>query len=439
MALKKRDLRNDTTSSPPLVPLVGGALARRDRVMSSFANPDRLLADTRRVIGRVGQHGSEKMSVGSANPVSATQVYPTATAARVAMRARFQPTPGCFLMLSALVLPSGSTQVFSAETGWTPAGAAGELRVTVVFTGTSTSTVTFSKTLPVSGEKWAGEKQTAGAAWSALTRVEIPLIYPADAKANASDLRAYSQMTLCDVTLAHVGGVRVVDAVIQEVPYGHVRDVGVDTVYATPMSVDGSGAIVKTYPLEFPVEAKSATDPCYGTKLLADVVHRQHTSLGSILAQWSAWDETTQPVSATDAAAVSTTSLTYVSMLNPAITAWAAANPGWSLSSGGAAQQYRTSNSGRVMRDKNAVVPVRVWAWCFRTGTGTSTLRLQSGNAAIAEVSVSSSTEGWRSGTGYLRCGLGPEDPSVLVLLGKSTGGSSVSVRHLIVEYLDLP
>jgi hypothetical protein len=440
MALKQRDLRNDSTSSPPLAPLAGGALAKRDRVMSAYANPDRLLANNRRVIGRVGQHCSEKMQVGSADPDGGTQLYPTISAQRVALRAKWQPTPGCFPVLSALVLPSGMTQRPSVEPApWIADVPFGELHAIVTFVGAGSETVTFSKKLPISGEKWAGEKQSAGAAWSSLTRVEIPLIYPDDAKNNANDLHDWCHLSSCELTLVYQGGVRVVDAVVQERPHGYVRNVGVDTAYATPMVVDGSGKIVKTYPVEYPVCEKSPTDPCYGSLQLADVVHRQHTSIGPILAQFTSWDETTQPVTALEAQSVSTNSTTFVSLLSSSITAWSASNSGWSLSSGGNAQQWKSSNAQRVMRDKNAVVPVRVWALCWRTGAGTATVRLQSEGYSIAELLVNSSTETWRSFTGYLRCGLGAEDSSVLNLLGRtSVGTTTLHVRYLIVEYLDL-
>ena len=58
---------------------------------------------------------------------------------------------------------------------------------------------------------------------------------------------------------------------------------------------------------------------------------------------------------------------------------------------------------------------------------------------AVAELEVASATEAWRRCSGYLRCGLGPEDPSVLVMLGKTaSGGDTLRVRHILIEYTDL-
>lgn len=438
MAYKERDLRDTWTSEPPLEPLLGRKLAKRDRVLSAFANPDRLLGNGRRVIGRVGMHGSAEMQVGSANPASGlTQIYPTRVAVRTALRAKWTPTPGCFPVLSALVLPSGMTQKAPAGT-WVADVAYGLINVTVEFAGVGVETVSYSQVLPVSGETFAGEKQDPGAAWAALTRVEIPLIAPDNIKM-AGVLHDWSETTTATLRLSYLGGVRVVDAVIQERPFAYVRDVASDTIISSPLVTDASGQIVKTYPVPYPVDERSATDPTYGSKMLADVVHRQQNLLGPVLASWSAWDETTQGVASTDADSVSTTSTTFVDMVHSSITSWAAGNPGWSLSSGGNAQQFLTSNGLRETRDKNACVPVRIWVWCHRVGSGTATLRFQSEGYSVAELKVNSSTEAWRRCTGYLRCGLGAEDSSVLTMLGKTSSGTdTLHVRHFLIEYVDL-
>lgn len=438
MAYKERDLRDTYTSDPPLAELVGGKLARRDRVMSAHANPDRLLGNGRRVVARVGMHGSAEMMVGSGDPASgATQIYPTRVAVRTMLRAKWTPTPGHFPVLSALVVPSGMTQKNSGSGTWIADVPYGLISVNVVFVAAASGSVTWSKVLPVSGEQWAGEKQTAGAAWAALTRVEIPMIAP-DNINKAGPLHDWSEITTATATVSVVGGARIVDAVIQERPYAYVRDVASDTLFSSTLVTDGSGQIVKTYPVEFPIDARNAADPTYGSDLLADVVHRQQNALGPILASASLYDEATQPVTATDAAGVSTSSTTFVDMLHSSVSTWAAGNPGWSLASGGSSQQFKT-NGLRETRDKNAAVPVRIWVWCSCSG-GTGTLRFMSEDYAVAELEVASATEAWRRCSGYLRCGLGPEDPSVLVMLGKtaSGGGDTLRVRHILIEYTDL-
>lgn len=432
---KERDLRDTWSGEPPLQPLLGGKLAKRDRVLSAFANPDRLLGNGRRLIGRVGMHGSATMGVGSADPSSGfTQIYPTRVAVRTMLRARWTPTPGHFPMLSALVLPSGMTQKGPAGT-WIADVPYGLISVRVTFDAVASETVTWSKVLPVSGEQWAGEKQAPGAAWASLTRLEIPLVAPDNIK-KAGPMHDWSEITLATASISVVGGARIVDAVIQERPWAYVRDVANDIHYSSTLVTNQSGQIVKTYPVEYPVDERGPSDPTYGSNNLADVVHRQQNLLGPVLASWSSWDETTQGVASTDADSVSTSSTTFVDMVHSSLTSWAAGNPGWSLSSGGNAQQFKSSNALRETRDKNACVPVRIWVWCHRTGSGTATLRFQSADYSIAELHVSSSTEAFRSCTGHLRCGL---DSSVLTMFGKTASGAdTLHVRHFLVEYIDL-
>lgn len=436
---KERDLRDTYTGDPPLEALLGRKLAKRDRVMSAFANPDRLLGNGRRVVARVGLHGSAEMMVGSADPASgATQIYPTRVAVRTVLRAKWTPTPGHFPVLSALVLPSGMTQKFSlGSLTWGPDIPYGLISIRVDFDAVASETVTWSKVLPVSGEQWAGEKQDPGAGWAALTRFESPMIAP-DGIGKAGTLHDWSEITTATATISVLGGVRLVDAVIQERPWAYVRDVASDTLYSTPLVTDGSGAIVKTYPVEYPIDERGPSDPTYGSKLLADVVHRQQTALGPVLASASLYDEASQGVASTDAEGVSTSSTTFVDLLHTSVTGWDDRTPGWSLSSGGNAQQFKTSNGLRETRDKNACVPVRIWVWCSVSG-GTGTLRFQSENYSVAELKITSATEAWRSCTGHLRCGLGPEDPSVLVMLGKTaSGGDTLRVRHIVAEFTDL-
>lgn len=434
---KERDLRDTWSGEPPLEPLLGGKLAKRDRVMSAFANPDRLLGNGFRVIGRVGLHGSTEMMVGSADPSSGfTQIYPTRTAVRTMLRARWTPTPGHFPMLSALVLNSGMTQKGPAGT-WIADVPYGLISIRVTFDAVASETVTWSKVLPVSGEQWAGEKQTPGSAWGSLTRIEIPLVAPDNIK-KAGPMHDWSEITLATASISVVGGARIVDAVIQERPWAYVRDVSSDIHYSSTLVTDQSGAIVPTYPIEYPVDERGPSDPTYGSNNLADVVHRQQNLLGPVLASASMWDEASQSVTSTDADPVSTTSTTFVDMLHTGITSYDSRAPGWSLSSGGNAQQFKSSNALREMRDKNGCCGVRIWVWCHRTGTGTATLRFQSENYSVAELSFASSTEAWRSCTGHLRCGLGAEDPSVLTMFGKASAGDTLHVRHFLIEYIDL-
>lgn len=435
---KQRDLRDTQTTTPPLDPLAGGRIAKRDRVLSMYTQADRLLGNGRRVLGRVGLHGSERFQVKSISPESTGQVYPTIAAVRKA--ARLPPinlTPGHMLRFSALVCPSGMTNKAGGGLGWTADSPFGQINVRVTFIGGATDTVVFSTgALPVSGELYAGEGSDEGWCWASLQRVEITIIYPDNVLAAIADKRHYSDGVTAEVSIEYQGSPRVVDAVVEEVPYFYVRDVGTDTAYACTLATDATGKPVLNYPVEFPIEERGPIDPTYGSLLLADVVNRHHTELGPILAYWSSWDEKTQDVAATEATTITTTSTSFVALPLTSLTDWSSSYPGWSLSSGATAQSWRTSNALRETRNKNAAVPVRVWVLGYTTAS-TATVRFQSERYSIADVEITGTTPEWYSAVGHLRCGIGVEDESVLMVLGKVSGGTAtLHVRALCVEWL---
>lgn len=439
MAIKFRDLKGTSSGTTPLSPLRAGRPAKRDRVLSAHADPDRTLGNGSRVLGRVGLHGEAAHQVVSTTTTSGTQTYPTKTASRVALRTKVLLTPGHFVKISALVEPSGATQKFDLGTGqWILDAVVGWIDISIVFTGGASQTVAHTLTLPTSGNTYGGEGTASGWAWAALRRVASPLLAPIGALQNSLTLRSWCEDITAEITITYRGAPRVVDLVVQEVPFGYARSVGVDatSTYSTPLATIAGGQPPGAYPSAYPIDVGPGSDPTFGSELLADVVDRQHRRIGPLLAQWSGWRES-QAVTATAAVGVTTTSLTYVNLIDTSLTAWASASPGWSLSSGGQAQQVDTSDARRITRDADACVPVRCWVYGSRTGSGTSTVRFQSEGYSVAEVSITSTTDDWWSMTGHLRCGLGPENSSVLQILGKLAAAGTLTVRHVLVEYLD--
>ena len=150
MGYKFRDIRGTSSGTTPLGPLRAGRPMKRDRVMSSFADADRTLGNGSRVLGRVGLHGEAAQQIVSTTTSSgAVQVYPLKTASRVAMRGKYLLTPGHFVRVSVLALPSGATQklsggsyVLDAVVGW--------IDVTAQFSGGASDTVTHTFSLPAS-------------------------------------------------------------------------------------------------------------------------------------------------------------------------------------------------------------------------------------------------------------------------------------------------
>ena len=225
-----------------------------------------------------------------------------------------------------------------------------------------------------------------------------------------------------------------------EQPFGYARDLAADAgPYATPLSTDNTGQIVKTYPSEYPLDELTLTNPTLGAALLADVTDRQAHELGPILAHWTAFSEATAAVTATDIPTVSTASTSFVGLASAGLSTWRDTSPGWSLAAAGHAQQFKSSNALRELRGTDACVPVRCWIYGYVAGVGGSAVvRWQSEDFSLAEVAIASATPAWYSITGHLRCGVGPEDSSVLILLGKAADGGTLHVSQTLVEYLDL-
>lgn len=440
MSIKIRDLRNAVTTSPPFDTLLGGRVARKDRVLSAHAQADSLLGNDRNVVARVGLHGASAFQVPSTNPTSALQTHPLRTVSRYTARTPpFAVLPAHFLVLSALVVPSGMTQKVPLGGGFAADAAYGCIEVAVNWSGPGATTTTHSTApLPTSGETWAAETTAAGASWAGLRRVEIPLMFPAAAGTSPADLRTWCEGVSAEVLVSYRGGVRAVDVVVQQVPFKYARNVGVDTTYSSTLVTTGAGEIVPGYPVDYPIEERNASDPTFGSLLLADVADRQHHAIGPVLAHWTAFCESTTPVTATAVPMVSTTSTTFVDMLQSSMTAWDSAQPGWSLSSGGHALQFKSSGGYREMRDRNTCIPVRCWALCSRAVSGTATLRFQSENYSIAELNFSSSAHAWRSCTGHLRAGIAAEDASVLEVFGKAAASSTLNLSSVLIEYRDL-
>lgn len=441
--IRTRDLRKAWTTTTPLEALAGGRLARAHRVLTTHVQADNLLGNDRNVAARVGLHGSAAFQVVSGvDPDSLTQQYPLRTVSRVSARVPpFSVLPGHLLRLSALVCPSGLTVKPGPEEGdnYIDDGAYGRIDVDITWTGSPGVVVsTYQVLLPASGEIWGAEDTAPGAAWTGLRRVEILLMYPENFTTSTADRSAWGERVTASATIAYRGGVRAVDVVLQQIPFGYARDIGADTTYSSPLVTDGAGNTVKLYPVAYPIEERSATDPTYGAALLAEIADRQHHALGPVLVHWTAWDESTTSFTVSASPGVSTTSASFVDMLDGSSSAWTDDGPGWSLSAGATAQQFKSSNALRELRGKNACVPVRCWAYCKHSITGTAVIRFQTEDYSIADLAVETTTPQWRSCTGHLRAGAHAQDPSVLQVLGKAAVGATLTIYAIFIEYADL-
>ena len=175
MTIKFRDLRHAFTTTPPLESLLGGRLARADRVRSVHSQLDCLLGNDRNVVARVGLHGAEAFQILSVNPINALlQVYPQRSVYRTVARVpAFTLLPGHYLRLSALISPSGMTNKLGGPL-WTGDGAYGEIAAAVTWGGPSADTTTHKIILPASIETFGAEAALSSPRKRPIARVHPP-------------------------------------------------------------------------------------------------------------------------------------------------------------------------------------------------------------------------------------------------------------------------
>lgn len=438
--LKFRKFDKAVTTTPPLQGLVGGALAKADRLQSVHTQADCLLNNDANVVCRVGlsSAAATAFQVVSEDPDSPSQIYPLKSVSRVVHRTPpVALLPGHFLRVSCLVVPSGPSQVAVIGAGWETDTVEGRINIAVDFVGTpGTDSRAYTFQLPSSPEEWGAEDTSPAAGWVGLRRVERDLMTPGGVTTDKETLRLWSEGVTAEITIKFLGGVRAVDVCVQQVPYQYARRLETDYTFTSTLTTDGGGAPILTYPSPFPVEERGALNPVFGMKLLERVTDRQQHALGPVLMSWGAWDETSD-VTDTEVPSLTTSSTTFVDMPHSGVSSWAATNPGWSLSS--APHQAKSSNGLRETRGQNGSVPVTLWARCSRTGVLDATLRFQTEHYSLCDIVVTSSTDGWVSANAYLRAGAHPQDPSTLQVFGKvGVDTSTLRLSGLFIQYTDL-
>lgn len=438
---RKRDLTGLVVPvNPSLEPLTGGKIGFADRVASVFLEQDKVLGSGRRVVAMTGLNGADEFAVGSTDPDDGGgQDYPDAVTARVACRAKFDLTPGAMLRCVAIVAPSGATQRLTPGGGgiYESAGGGGQIVVDTTFTnsGGSENVVTVLDT-PVSSNEFYGESTTAGAVWAEAHRLRSKLIQPD--MLDAATAASWSDGVTVELSIAYRGGVRPISVVVFEEPLQYVRSLESED-WASSVYTDGGGKPLGKYPSPWPVDATNlGGNPANGTTYLMATAERQRTSLGPMLLTASAWNEASQAVTSAETDEKTTTSTTPVDLWRTSTTGWAATRAGWSMSSGGNAPGWNTGGPHLELRDVAMVVPMRVRVYAKKTGGGTGTLRVMTQVYSLCELSVTSTSWGWVETTATLKCGMGPEDPSNLLILGfVSAGGTTLHVRNVTVEYVD--
>ena len=444
MTLRKQTLAGlgDSMPSPSIVALVG----LRPFLASPFAAvlraQDGIAPMSRRTVLSWGLRGDAEWRVPNTNPESATRIYPDRTTWYVVARTRIEVTPGCFFQITGACVPSGETEraatsgeIAAGSLAFVPDGAAGWVRVTIVWSdrASGSETSTYEIQLPSSSLQYGAEDVTAGGLWRTISDFGIVDMNPPDILANTTELARFSRHVTATITVEHRGSPRVIDASIHEVPVAVALDPATDQAYlASHLYAAGQP--------DAPGSAATHALASRAAQALT-VARAQALRLGPVLLEWTAYTETGGTATATILArTTSNDGTTFESLLNSAQTgagpaAYNATLGGWSVSCGGYARRWAPCNH-LVLRDRIAAVPVMIRVYGRTITAGVGTVRVQTALYSYVDVVLPvAGSAAWTLAYGWLEVGITPEQPVVAQILINHLGGAgSLSVEAVEVS-----
>lgn len=401
---------------PPIGPLTGLRDMKGARTRAVVQGQDEVPGLGRRILGRLqGLRGqAEWLAADSTN-------IPDSTTNRIVGRGKYQLTPGCFLEMSIMYIPSGDTSDSS------PGGNI-DIEVTWTDADANTESDQFQLDLEGSTESGGAQPDGAGELWTAIKHVIVKQIRP-DGLGSPATLRKWTRPPVeAEVTLENIGGCRIIDACLYEVPYFTQWEADDNPEEITVHSSE----TIPFMPAIRYNETSPDGDPRGGSYHLLDVHHAQIKRFGPVLFHWTSYTEDGTGHGETEDASISTGSATYVGVPDSSKTAYDATAPGWSV--GNYAHNYIQNGDKLIMRGKNGSIPVRVRCYADVTDAGTGTVKVQTAPHSYIEVAITS-TEGWHEAYGWLECGAGPEAHVIAQVFIKEDGSDSLIIKDVVVEY----
>ncbi len=440
--MHRRRFLKEPQTAVALDPLRGLQLMSRNRASQVHAAADRVLAHGRRILCRTGLNGASKWHIPDTQQMSLS--HPSSTDNRVVARTPpISLTPGHFLRMMFVALPSGMTTQPDGLGSYEEGGASGSVKIEVLFdNGTDTETIT--KEIAVEGSKLANGAQPSaeGSSWAALSRHRTQPIYPADFK-NVQNLAAWCDGVTVTITVSYIGSPRVVSLVVHEEPFGFAYDANTDNWIAPMHSNDGGGSLGDLQG-PFPFTKFGASDNAGGVLAITQAAKRLCQEIGPVVWYWSSWQEGNQNVTDTEAAprATSTVGPEARSQLTENSTnfAYATARPLSSTAACVNATRVQDSEAQVVMRGKENVIPVRFWAYAAMStavGSPTATIRFAcASNNSQSHLTIAAGTSyAWHSVIGYIRVGVGPENLTGIFASIAVSATSTVNIRYVMITY----
>lgn len=435
---RKQQLGTGGSVAPAVAPLGALKPMLAQPAVEVMRALDRVAQQGRRVVARLGIQGTNEWGVAETNPEGNSQTYPLRTTWRERARFRFELAPGHGLIVRGWCLPAGETNrdATPAAPPWVPDGRHGRIRLAVTFTArdATTSTATHVITTPGSTLQYGGTDHSAGAALRDMLEIGPIAIMPSGFLTNAATQRLYSsQHCTVDLVFSVQGSPRVGDLYVYEEPLSW-SCADTDGVTYRTQGANFSTPDAPHLPPKFPRYRNSALDLRGGTYGLLATVAAQRQRLGPMLLHWTAFEENLSTY-ATDYTARTTTSDTFVGVVDPSLTTWSASSPGFSMSCGGYARDWRSAGYF-VFRDRTAAIPVLVRVRGQGITAGTSTVRVQTSACSFVDVVLPVGAVDWQESYGWLEVGINPDQASNAMIFMRHVGASgSCSVEAVQVYH----
>lgn len=428
----------------PISPAIGGLVPlsplRWSPAGAVMRAQDTIPATSRRVVAEWHLSGSSAWAQprGTDDPVNGTAQYPEDDVWRVLKTTFAHVTPGCELRAFAVASPSGlASHDLGGGLGFQSAGAWAEVRVGVTWTNGASTTGPHYKSaaIPGSGDGTYGgfEALEAGQNWHNALGIEIGRMSPPEYTSDPAVAAAYSEWSDVELSIECRGGARLHQVTVYEYPLSHVTEHdndGLTSVHAMPPS----NIAITPGPMTRAPDGATYEEHRHGSRRMMQVAERQSERLGPRIATWTCWDESATGIwSQAEGNPTTTTSTTFVHLVDSAITTYATTRPGWLVGSG-YAKLARLCDPTLIGRNEIAAIPVRVRVDASRA-VANGTVRVQCGLYDWIDVTVTGGRATYEA-TGYLEGQVhGDHAAPPLVMWIRSLAGGTLSVYSVSVDF----
>lgn len=403
---------------------------------------DTLPGSGHRTIFEYGLRGGDSFLVLNGEPADVhpgVRMYPDTDTPRIVGRMIGVPmTPGHFLGIDLVALPSGPTQRDDGSSGYEEDGRGGSVRLEVTYSN-GVDTVNSSCELAVVGSEETEAAEPAAAHESLLTSSATAIPWGLDPDADHAEKFSRGNDVTASWVLKIFGSLRPVDLVVVERGVGITVDQA-SAKWPTAMYAE-AGQAYEEIPSDYPIEQLTSTDPGAGTNSIRRALLEHGRQLGPMIAWWGSgtehahslfeWidydggsgDNEAPPVEAEGTAELQ---VPYLVPADPRF-------PGWC-----AAHYARQVDHGDEWLDgRTGVLPV--WVALYVRGDAAE-YSIKSGDPmgeewSAIELSTTAGTWEWVLEPGWLEVGTGPEDSPVVRLYGRETtllpGSLGWLVRYL--------